>query len=80
MGNILTLLTFMETADSKKTERSIMKYLKESSSKALTTLEELNEVLKLKQNKNIEKQELEFEKFSIRLKRWSMRKNRRNVG
>jgi len=36
--------------------------LKESTSNALTTLEELNEVLKIKQNRNIEKQLLEFDK------------------
>jgi PAS domain S-box-containing protein len=61
IGNILTLLTFMETADSEDEKAQYMKFLKESSTKALTTLEELNEVLKLKQNDSIEKQELKFE-------------------
>jgi signal transduction histidine kinase len=61
IGNILTLLTFMETADSEEDKAQYMKFLKESSMKALTTLEELNEVLKLKQNDSIEKQELKFE-------------------
>jgi signal transduction histidine kinase len=45
-----------------------MKYLKESSHNALTTLEELNEVLKLKQNDNIEKQNLEFDKVFAQVK------------
>src|SRR5688572_10844135 len=62
IGNILSLLTFMETSKSEEDKAQLMSYLKESTSNALTTLEELNEVLKLKQNKNIEKQHLEFEK------------------
>ncbi len=61
MGNMLTLITFMETATSEEDKEQYIRYLKESSSKALTTLEELNEVLKLKQNENIEKQHLNFE-------------------
>lgn len=61
MGNMLTLITFMETAKTEEDREQYMTYLKESSSKALTTLEELNEVLKLKQNENIEKQLLYFE-------------------
>ena len=61
IGNILTLLTFMESADSEEDKAQYLKFLKESSTKALNTLEELNEVLKLKQNDSIEKQELKFE-------------------
>ena len=61
MGNMLTLITFMETATSEEDKEQFMRYLKESSSKALTTLEELNEVLKIKQNESIEKQHLHFE-------------------
>lgn len=68
MGNILTLLSFMETSTSEEDRAQFMKYLKESSSNALTTLEELNEVLKLKQNKNIEKQLLEFDKVFSQVK------------
>ena len=52
----------METSTSEEDKAQLMNYLKESTSNALTTLEELNEVLKVKQNKNIEKQLLEFEK------------------
>jgi PAS domain S-box-containing protein len=61
MGNMLTLITFLESATTDEEKEQYLKYLKESSSKALTTLEELNEVLKLKQNENIEKQLLYFE-------------------
>jgi PAS domain S-box-containing protein len=61
MGNMLTLITFMESASSEEDKEQYLRYLKESSSKALTTLEELNEVLKLKQSENIEKQLLHFE-------------------
>lgn len=68
IGNILTLVTFMETSNSETDKAQFLKYLKESSTNALTTLEELNEVLKLKQNKNIEKQLLEFEKVCSHVK------------
>ena len=68
MGNIITLLTFMETSGSEEDKAQFMKYLKESSSKALATLEELNEVLKLKQNKNIEKHKLHFDKVFNQVK------------
>jgi PAS domain S-box-containing protein len=61
VGNILTLITFMESATSDEEKTQYMKYLKESSSIALTTLEELNEVLKVKQNANIERQLLQFD-------------------
>ena len=68
IGNILTLLTFMETSTSETDKAQFLKYLKESSTNALATLEDLNEVLKLKQNKNIEKQLLEFEKICTYVK------------
>ncbi len=61
VGNILTLITFMESSTSDEDKTQYMKYLKESSSIALTTLEELNEVLKVKQNANIERQLLQFD-------------------
>jgi signal transduction histidine kinase len=68
MGNILTLLTFMEGSSSEEDKVQFMKYLKESSTNALTTLEELNEVLKLKQNENVEKQQLAFIKVFNQVK------------
>lgn len=68
MGNIATLLTFMESSTSDADRIQFMNFLKESAANAMTTLDELNEVLKLKQNKNIEKQELEFEKVFNQVK------------
>ena len=68
MGNMLTLITFLESAKSDEEKEQYLRYLKESSSKALTTLEELNEVLKLKQNESIEKQLLYFEKVFAQIK------------
>lgn len=61
VGNILTLLSFFETAESDEERAEYLKLLKESGDITLTTLHELNEVLKIKQNKNIEKQLLRFE-------------------
>ncbi|WP_276373888.1 PAS domain-containing protein [Chryseolinea sp. H1M3-3] len=62
MGNITSLLTFMENSSSEEDKAQFIKFLKESAANAMTTLDELNEVLKVKQNKNIEKQTLEFDK------------------
>ncbi len=62
MGNITSLLNFMENSSSEEDKAQFIKFLKESAANAMTTLDELNEVLKVKQNKNIEKQVLEFNK------------------
>ena len=61
VGNILTLLSFFETAETDEERAEYLKLLKESGDITLTTLHELNEVLKIKQNRNIEKQLLRFE-------------------
>ncbi len=61
VGNILTLLNFLEGAESEEEKAEYLKLLKESGATTLNTLHELNEVLKIKQNKNIEKQTLAFE-------------------
>ena len=68
IGNILTLLSFLESSGTEEDKAQLMKYLKESTANALTTLEELNEVLKVKQNRNIEKQLLDFEKVYHQIK------------
>lgn len=60
VGNILTLLNFFENADTEAEKAEYLNLLKESGTTTLTTLHELNEVLQIKQNKNIEKQELQF--------------------
>jgi PAS domain S-box-containing protein len=61
VGNIVTLLNFVEgsTSESEKTE--YFNLLREASNVTLSMLNDINEVLKIKQNKNIEKQDLQFE-------------------
>lgn len=60
-GNIVSLSDFL-AAEQKPDEREkILSLLKHSGSSILTTLTELNEVLKIKQTKNIEKQNLLFD-------------------
>lgn len=61
VGNILSLLNFIENAESPEERAEYITLLKEAGATTLTTLHELNEVLQIKQNKNIEKQELYFE-------------------
>jgi PAS domain S-box-containing protein len=61
VGNILSLLNFTENAESEEERREYVALLKEAGSSTLTTLHELNDVLQIKQNKNIEKQKLDFE-------------------
>lgn len=63
VGNILTLLSFFEGAASEEERSEYLKLLKESGGLTLNTLHELNDVLKIKQNKNIEKQDLSFEEI-----------------
>jgi len=60
VGNILTLLNFFEEAHNPDEKTEYLRLLKESGANALNTLHELNEVLKIKQNRKIEKQELQF--------------------
>jgi len=60
VGNILTLLSFFETAETDDERDEYLKLLKQAGANTLNTLHELNEVLKIKQNKNIEKQNLSF--------------------
>ena len=61
VGNILSLLNFIENAENEEERAEYIGLLKEAGSSTLNTLQELNEVLQIKQNKNIEKQRLEFE-------------------
>jgi PAS domain S-box-containing protein len=61
VGNILTLLSFYEGAESVEEKAEYIGLLRESATTTLTMLNELNEVLKIKQNKNIEKQSLRFD-------------------
>ena len=54
-------MNFIENAESEEERTEYVALLKEAGSSTLNTLQELNEVLQIKQNKNIEKQRLEFE-------------------
>jgi PAS domain S-box-containing protein len=62
VGNILTLANFYENASTEQEKNEYVALLKESGSTTLTMLNELNEVLKIKQDKNIIKQNIHFEK------------------
>jgi PAS domain S-box-containing protein len=69
VGNILSLLNFIENAETVEERLEYLNLLKEAGSTTLTTLQELTEVLQIKQNKNIEKQVLEFEKVFANVRR-----------
>lgn len=61
VGNILTLISFFENAEVEDERGDYLRLIKESSTNLLKTLHELNEVLQIKQNKNIEKQHITFD-------------------
>jgi PAS domain S-box-containing protein len=61
VGNITTLLTFFENATSEAEKKEYLNLLKESGDTILNMLNDVNEVLKIKQNRNIEKQEIRFD-------------------
>lgn len=68
VGNILTLLSFFEAAPTEEEKAEYLKLLNESGATTLNTLHELNEVLKIKQDKNIRKQSLTFENVFTHVK------------
>lgn len=68
VGNILTLLSFFEGSEKAEEKAEYLSLLKESSLTTQQTLHELNEVLKIKQNKNIPRQDLSFEKVLQQVK------------
>jgi PAS domain S-box-containing protein len=61
VGNILTLLSFLENAATDDERTEYLSFLKESAATTLGMLNELNDILKVKQSKNIERLELYFE-------------------
>jgi PAS domain S-box-containing protein len=69
VGNMVTLINFLENTKSEEEKNQYIIFLKESCSTTLSMLDDLNEVLKIKQNKNIEKQELSFEEIFLLVKR-----------
>lgn len=60
VSNILSLLDFYDKATDDQEKAKLLSMLRESGSKILTNLHELNEVLKIKQAKDIERQHLSF--------------------
>jgi PAS domain S-box-containing protein len=61
VGNILTLLSFLENASTVEERAEYLSFLRESATTTLGMLNELNDILKVKQNKSIERHELHFE-------------------
>ncbi|MCU0418065.1 MAG: PAS domain-containing protein [Cyclobacteriaceae bacterium] len=59
--NSLTLLDFYDSTLDETERATFIKMLRDSVSKMFSNLTELNEVLKIKQNKNIERQRLRFD-------------------
>lgn len=60
VGNILALLSLIENARDDEERNDAVALLKEAGTTTLTTLTELNQVLQIQQNKNIERQILQF--------------------
>lgn len=69
VGNIVTLLSFFENAASEAEKQEYFNLLKESSATTLSMLNDLNEVLKIKQNKNIEKNTQQFKEVMQKVTR-----------
>jgi PAS domain S-box-containing protein len=61
VGNMVTLLNFLDGAVSNEEKTEYLKLLKESSETTLSMLNDLNEVLKIKQDKNVDRSALQFE-------------------
>lgn len=61
VSNILALLNFIDNATTQDEQNEYIGLLKEAGTTTLTTLQELNEVLQIKQDKKIERQRLRFE-------------------
>ncbi|HMG89486.1 MAG TPA: PAS domain S-box protein [Chryseolinea sp.] len=68
VGNILTLINFFETSEKAEEKAEYLSLLKESGNTTQQTLNELNEVLKIKQNKKIPRQELHFDRVLQQVK------------
>ena len=68
VGNILTLLSFYDNAESEGEKVEYISLLKEAAGTTLVMLNELNDILKIKQTRNIEKQDLKFEKVMQQIK------------
>jgi PAS domain S-box-containing protein len=69
VGNILSLLNFIEHAENDEERSEYITLLKEAGTTTLTTLQELNEVLQIKQNRNVQRQTLQFEEVFENVRR-----------
>lgn len=61
VGNIVTLLKLFEETTNERDRTEFFRLLKESGNITMRTLNELTDILKIQQNKNIERQTLRFE-------------------
>lgn len=61
VGNILTLLTFYKGSESAAEKEEYIELLQQSGQTILSMLNELNDILKIRQSKHIEKQLLKFD-------------------
>jgi signal transduction histidine kinase len=61
VSNILTLLSFYDNAQTTEERTEYISLIRESGSITLVMLNELNDILKIKQTRNIQKQDLKFE-------------------
>jgi signal transduction histidine kinase len=61
IGNVLSLLELLSKSTDEKERDELNELITRSGKNILTSLDELNEVLKIKQDQQIEKQELSFE-------------------
>jgi PAS domain S-box-containing protein len=61
VGNIMTLLGLYDSATTDEERREYVNLLRESSSTTLAMLNDINDVLKIKQSRNIEKKNLKFQ-------------------
>jgi PAS domain S-box-containing protein len=68
VSNIVTLLSLLENAKNEEEEKQYLNFIKQSSSKTQGMLDDLNEVLKIKQEKNIVKSELRFKEILDQVK------------
>ncbi len=61
VGNLNSLIALLDQASDKVEREEVLKMLRQSGQSLLSTLNELNDVLKVKQDLNIEKQVLQFD-------------------
>ena len=72
VGNINSLLEIMVATKDPEEQDRILKLLSKSSNYLLTTLSELNDILKVKQDIHLEKQDLKFEDVFNKIKQMMM--------